>query len=79
MKAKIKRVAISPDMLFHVMETDTAWRVAKGIPKGARMRGITIDPFTQTLHLFVEHDSFEPVKIDTQVSPLLETLFKKIQ
>jgi hypothetical protein len=70
---------INPEMLFHIMETDTAWRVTKGIPKGARMRGFTIDPITQILHLFVEHESFPEVDVTSEISPQLEALFKKIQ
>jgi hypothetical protein len=78
MKARIKRVLINPEAFFHIMQDDTAWRVAKGIPKGARMRGFTLDPYTQCLHLFVEHDSFEEVDLHA-VAPQLETMFKKIQ
>lgn len=77
-KAKIQRLMINPEVLFHIMETGSAWRVTKGIPPGAKMRGFTVDPYTQTLHLFVEHDSFPEVEIG-EVAPQLETLFKKIQ
>jgi len=78
MKAKVKRMEINPQAFFMIMENDTAWRVAKGIPKGARLRGFTLDPYTQVLHLFVEHDSFPLVDLDTLI-PKLETFFKKIQ
>lgn len=78
MKAKIKRVKIHPEAFFGIMATDTAWRVHKGIPKGAKLRGFTVDPYTQELNLFVEHDSFEAVDVGT-VCPLLETEFRKIQ
>jgi hypothetical protein len=79
MKARIQRMMVNPNMLFHIMETDTAWRVSKGIPHGAVMRGVTLDPHTQMIHLFVEHESFEEVQIDKEVAPHIETLFKKIQ
>lgn len=78
MKARIKRLMINPEVLFHIMETGTGWRVTKGIPAEAKMRGFTLDPYTQTLHLFVEHESFEEVEMG-EVAPQLETLFKKIQ
>lgn len=78
MKAKIKRLKISPDAFFHIMATDTAWRVHKGIPSGARLRGFTLDPYTQELNLFIEHESFEAVDVTT-VAPLLESEFRKIQ
>lgn len=77
MKAKIKRVQINPQVFFHIMCNDTAWRVSKGIPKGAKMRGFTLDPYTQTLNLFVEHDSFPEVDLES-VAPSLETEFIKI-
>jgi hypothetical protein len=69
---------INPAMLFHIMETGTAWRVSKGVPPGAVFRGITIDPHTQIIHLFVEHESFALIDIESEISPQLETLFKKI-
>lgn len=78
MKAKIKRVKVHPEAFFHIMATDTAWRVHKGIPKGAKLRGFTVDPYTQELNLFVEHESFEAVDVST-VAPILETEFRKIQ
>lgn len=78
MKVKVKRVKVSPEAFFHIMQTDTAWRVSKGIPKGARLRGFTVDPYTQELNLFVEHESFDPIDVST-VAPLLETEFRKIQ
>lgn len=78
MKAKVKRVKISPEAFFHIMRTETAWRVHKGIPAGARLRGFTVDPYTQELNLFVEHESFEAVDVGT-VCPILETEFRKIQ
>lgn len=78
MKAKVKRVKISPEAFFHIMRSDTAWRVHKGIPAGARLRGFTVDPYTQELNLFIEHDSFEAVEVSV-VFPILETEFRKIQ
>lgn len=60
------------------MATDTAWRVKEGIPKGAKLRGFTVDPYTQELNLFVEHESFEEVP-NGVVASLLKTEFYKIQ
>ena len=77
--ARVKRLAINPEMLFHVMQEGTAWRVDTGIPTGARMRGFTLDPYSQILHLFVEHDSFPDIDIAKEVTPLMESLFKKIK
>lgn len=77
MVAKVKRVGVKPEAFFQIMQNNTAWRVSKGIPKGARMRGFTLDPYTQILYLFVEHDSFPEIDLN-EVAPLLETEFHKI-
>lgn len=50
----------------------------RGTPRTARLRGFTIDPMTQNLNLFVEDESFEEIEVETQVAPILETLFRKI-
>lgn len=76
MKVRVKRVQINPEAFIHIMRTDTAWKVSKGIPAGAKLRGFTLDPYTQTLNLFVEHESFEPVEVYS-VCPVLETEFQK--
>lgn len=78
MKAKIRRVQISPQAFFHIMRDETAWRVSKGIPKSAELRGFTLDPYTQVLNLFVEHESFDEIDVGN-IYPILETEFRKIQ
>lgn len=77
MMVRLKRVPISPDMFFKVMQSETAWRVTKGIPKDAILRGMTLDPYTQGLYLFVEHESFEAIDRNS-IAPLLETEFLRI-
>ena len=77
-KARVKRVQINPEALFDMFQPGTSWTVEKGIPKTARLRGFTLDPLTQMLHLFVEDVSFEEIPIESKVAPTLETLFKKI-
>lgn len=77
MKARVRRLMISPEAFFHIMRENSAWRVKKGIPKDARLRGFTLDPYTQVLHLFVEHPSFDEVDVHS-VAPQMETLFEKI-
>ena len=79
MKARIKRMQVSPGVLFSIMQTGTGWTVETGIPEGATFRGATLDPFTQILHIFVEHPSFAEVDLESEVSPSLETLFKKLK
>lgn len=78
MKAKIKRLMISPQAMVNIMQQDTAWRVHVGLPKGCKMRGFTLDPYTQQMILFVEHESFEEIDLKT-VAPLFETEFRRIQ
>ena len=78
MKVRLKRIPINPQVLFHMFETGTSWRVEAGIPVNAELRGFTIDPNTQCLNLFIESDTFDAVDIDSEVAPTLQTLFKKI-
>jgi hypothetical protein len=77
MKARVKRMLINPDAFFYIMQSGTSWKVSKGIPPGARLRGFCLDPYTQALHLFVEHESFPPVEVGT-VAPVLDTEFIKV-
>lgn len=77
MKVRIKRVVISPDAFFHIMQANTAWRVSQGIPTTARLRGITLDPYTASLHMFIEDESFPEIDVGT-VAPILETEFRRI-
>lgn len=60
-----------------IMATKTAWKVLKGIPEGSILKGFTIDPYSNCLFLWVQHDSFEPVDIHS-VAPMLETEFVRI-
>lgn len=78
MKARIKRLIINPLAFLHIMKDDTAWRVTKGVPKDTKICGFVIDPHTNNLVLFIEHESFPEVDVNT-VAPLLETEFRKIQ
>lgn len=77
-KSRIKRVLISPQVLMRMFAIDSSWKEVKGIPSDATMRGFTIDPLTQTLNLFVYHDSFPEIDIEMEVAKPLETLFRKL-
>ena len=78
MTMKMKRVIVSPEVLFYIMQNDTAWRVKFGIPKDATLKGFTLDPYANVLNLFVFHDSFEEIDVN-EVAPVLETEFLKIK
>lgn len=78
MKARIKRIEVSPEALVAIMSNDTVWRVEKGVPKGSRVRGACLDPYTMTLNVFLEHDSFEEIDLK-EVAPLLSTEFLKVK
>lgn len=78
MKARIKRIQVSPETFLHIMKSNTAWRVSHGVPDNAKMRGCTIDPYTMTINIFVEHESFDAVDLQ-EVAPLLKTEFRRIQ
>lgn len=78
-KVKMKRLVASPDVLFSIMKTGTSWKVFKGIPETAKLRGFTLDPMTQNLHLFIEDESFPEVDVEKQVAPSLITEFKRLK
>lgn len=78
MKIKIRRVAISPDALINLFSNGMAWKVSKGIPVGAKLRGFTIDAQTQTLQLFIESDQFDEVS-PYNLCPLHEVEFEAIK
>jgi hypothetical protein len=77
MKVRLRRITISPEAFFQIMQNDSAWRVAKGIPKGARLKGFTLDPYSQTFNLFIEHLSFDEIE-HTSAAPIHETEFERI-
>lgn len=79
MKAKIKRVVISPYAFAAIMREGTSWKVSKGIPITAKLAGFSLDPATNNLTMFMEDDSFPDVEVESQVAPLLETEFLKIK
>jgi len=59
------------------MAEDTAWRVSEGVPRGAKLRGASIDPYTQSIILLVEDESFDAIDVNT-IAPLLRTEFERI-
>lgn len=77
MMVRLKRVAISPDAFFQIMQNETSWKVTVGIPKGAQLRGMTLDPYTGVLHMFVEHESFDLIE-RYSIAPLHTTEFLRI-
>ena len=78
MNKRLKRVIINAEVFFIILKNESGWKVVKGIPKDAELRGVTLDPYTQTLNLFIEHESFEAVSINSPV-PILETEFLRIK
>ena len=77
-KARIKRVIVNPNVLFHVFGSRTAWKVVEGIPVGATMKGFTVDPLTMNLNLFIAHESFPEIQLEFEVADSLNMLFEKI-
>ena len=75
---RLKRLLINPDVFFAIMQNKSAWRVFKGIPITAQLRGFTLDPITQNLNLFIEDESFDLIDIESTVAPILVTEFHKI-
>lgn len=79
MRAKIKRMIINPEAFIKIMSQDTAWRVKVGVPKTARLKTCMLDPHTGNIVLFIEDDSFPEIDLYSDVAPILETEFRKIQ
>lgn len=77
MKIKVKRIRMHPESIAKILETDSIWKITKGIPVGSIVKGMTLDPYSQELNLFIEHESFEPVDIST-VCPCLDTELRKM-
>jgi hypothetical protein len=77
MKARIKRIQINPEVLLHIMAKDSAWKMVEGVPRGSKLRGASIDPYTQVLILLIENDSFDEIDVNT-MAPLISTEFERI-
>jgi len=77
-KQRLKRIQIDAETFFNIMALNTSWAVKAGVPKGAQMRGVTVDPYSQKVIIFVEHKTFEEIDM-TEVVPILETKFVKIK
>lgn len=79
MRKRLKRITINPEAFLHIMADNTAWRVAQGVPKGARLTNTVMDPHTGNLVIFIEHESFEEIELAKDVAPMLPTEFLKIK
>lgn len=75
--ARVKRVVIVPEILFHIFGTGTSWLVERGIPIGSRVRGVTHDPYANTINVFVEHESFPEIEAGS-VAETIDMRFTKI-
>lgn len=78
MTTRVKRLTINPEIFFKLMAPNSAWKIENGVPADARMRGFLIDPHTQNLVLFVEHESFEPIDLSREVAPPMQVDFRRI-
>lgn len=78
MKMKLKRVLLHPEAIQRLLTANGVWRVLKGIPKDAKLRGFTTDPYTQTLYMFLEHDSFPEVDVQS-VCPIIDLEITKVK
>ena len=65
---KLKRVLITPQGLAMILtQSKQAFIVEHGLPVGTEVRGLTIDPTTNCIVLFVEHESFDAIPEHTIV------------
>jgi hypothetical protein len=66
---RVKRAEISLRMLRELFTTGYRpphYEIADGIPVGARIVGATVDPSREVVVLFVEHEDFPEIPLDSE-------------
>lgn len=69
---RLRRIEVSPEFLTDLMREGgmRAAMVSHGIPDGARMVQMNVEPVTLMLSLYVEHESFAPVEVGREIPRL---------
>ena len=57
----LKRVVITPTALGQLLTMDGNWKTNRGVPEGSKFCGMTFDPPTNTIHIFIEHSIFPEI------------------
>ena len=62
----VKRFLVGIDSFKHIFTQGYSYKVIKdGIPENSRVVATTFDPMTNSMVMFVEHESFESVEHGT--------------
>jgi hypothetical protein len=67
---RVARVDFDPRMLVHLFTGGRAWRCRKGVPATAKFLGIYQSPQHIALSVGFEHESFDPVLISREATPI---------
>lgn len=59
---RYRRFVLEGDSLTWLFETGLKFEVIEGFPEGSKFLGFSQDPLTNSMIVFVEHESFEEVK-----------------
>lgn len=77
-KHRAMRLPVSAPVLAGLLVSGSSWKVIEGIPETARVCGYTFDNFSSVIHLFLEHESFEEVDVNSDIVPILSTKFIRL-
>lgn len=73
--ARVKRVRINAEGFLYLLTTAKMAKVdIEGVPEGSRFRGWVIEPSTNHLSVFIEHESFPEIEPACEVPELQITM-----
>lgn len=58
---RVKRLQISPEIFMDLLKDGNKFEIVKGIPSHSKFRGFAHDAMSNSISVFVEHQSFEEV------------------
>ena len=75
---KLKRLLISPDIIFEFCKTGQSFHCFNGLPKDSKFVNIAHDPLANCWAIFFEHESFMDVPLGGNVPSCEPPRFRKI-
>lgn len=76
--SKIRRFVVTQKQLSLMLLNGATFRVSHGIPADAEFRGVTIEPTTNSVVVFVEHHSFNEL-VDCEIPQVNRVIFHPIE
>lgn len=58
---RVRRYRFTPEAIVLMFTHGQKFLVTNGVPAGCAFRGFTIDPTTNTIAIWLEHESFIPI------------------